>query len=169
MSSEEDAEFEEAMERLRELSERAEAAEFERLTTGLDVGDPDTPLPNCPMPLEFHPAYRGQTWLLDWLNRTGAYADRQHIVVMKPQRPATFMAADEVSPTTAAVPERITLTRRTCAGGAPYVGRPFCYRWDAGVDDFGRCVAGEARIQYTVAEAIWEMVGDAAVIEGWIR
>jgi len=46
------------------------------------------------------------------------------------------------------------LVRRRYWGPAPYVGRPFCYVWDAFVpDDAGpvgpvRAVAGQARIVY---------------------
>jgi hypothetical protein len=41
-----------------------------------------------------------------------------------------------------------TLTKRRCAGPAPYVGRPFIYAWWAAVDEFGRGIAGDSARQY---------------------
>lgn len=49
------------------------------------------------------------------------------------------------------VPDEIrahTLTKQKAQALAPYVGRPFIYRWYVAIDELGRMIAGEARIHY---------------------
>jgi hypothetical protein len=58
-----------------------------------------------------------------------------------------------------AMPERAHLTMRKCWGPAPYVGRPFAYVWKVAVDDNGRAIAGEARIEYTMSQGEWFIYG----------
>lgn len=41
-----------------------------------------------------------------------------------------------------------TLTKHKAYATAPYVGRPFIYRWNVAIDELGRMIAGEARIHY---------------------
>lgn len=110
---------------------------------------------HVPMPLEWHPAYADATWMLDWLNGEGAYADRY--VIQYPKQhgsAATWMTGDEQFPT-AALPKPLVLTKRKCAGPAPYVGRPFHYVWFAAEDDAHRWVAGEARMEWITDEITW--------------
>ena len=98
-----------------------------------------------PAPLEWHPAYRDKTWLLDWLDGKPGYP-HDTLILPKPQRmTASFAAAEE--PLAPALPT-YTLTRRRCAGPAPYVGRPFVYHWWAAVDEFGRAIAADSTRQY---------------------
>lgn len=52
----------------------------------------------------------------------------------------------------------LVLTRERCAGPAPYVGQPFVYVWPVGVDNLGRCIAGEAQIVYT--DPFWSIRGN---------
>lgn len=49
------------------------------------------------------------------------------------------------SPSAEPTPAPVVLTRRRCAGTAPYVGRPFHYEWWAARDEYGRCIAGDVR------------------------
>lgn len=83
----------------------------------------DTP----PMPLEWHPAYRDKTWLLDWLESSESEA---HLAIDRPQR---LEGIDEVPATVARTPSTLILTK--------------CM-WRCAVDDLGRAIAGEARPQY---------------------
>lgn len=99
---------------------------------------------DAPSPLEWHPAYADKTWLIDWLNERGQYADR-HEMVLPVSRRLTFTL--DLAPTSADVSQHRVLVRKRCVGAAPYVGRPFVYAWNAAVDDLGRAIAGEARIQ----------------------
>lgn len=93
-----------------------------------------------PMPLEWHPAYAGITYLAEWLDSTdqairfpvimGSYVEETDGYVQPP------------------LPRTRTLTKQKCVGLAPYVGRPFLYEWHAACDELGRWIAGEARIRY---------------------
>ena len=99
-----------------------------------------------PAPLEWHPFYRDKTWLLDWLERRGPYGKLHdiRIPIVRRVRPA-----DIESPTQDATMNVLIMSRHRCVGPAPYVGRPFVYTWNVGVDNLGRCIAGESRIVYT--------------------
>lgn len=99
-----------------------------------------------PVPLEWHPAYRGETWLLDWLNDVGQYRGLADLVLPRCVRPTLAYTDD---PDSEAVTIRQTiLTRKRAAGPAPYVGRPFHYEWRYALDHVGRGIAGESRIVY---------------------
>lgn len=102
------------------------------------------PLGGAPPPLQWHPAYADQTWLIDWLNERGKYADR-HEIVLPFARRVTFTL--DLAPTLVEAPRHRVLVRKRHAALAPYVGRPFVYAWNTAVDELGRAIAGEARIQ----------------------
>ena len=99
-----------------------------------------------PTPLEWHPFYRDRTWLLDWLERRGAFADHHHIRLPVPP-PVRAWLLEEPDPS---IPDfrELLLTREKCWGPAPYTGWPFVYVWSAASDHLGRWIAGEARIVY---------------------
>lgn len=103
---------------------------------------------DAPSPLDWHPAYRDKTWLLDWLERRGPYADLD--VIRLPVLPSMrrLFTVQEFPDPSHDVSRSMTMTRRKCWGPAPYVGRPFVYVWMAGVDDLGRCIASDSRIVY---------------------
>lgn len=106
-----------------------------------------TPEERPPAPLEWHPYYRSKTWLLDWLERRGPYADHHdiRIPVIPSVRSWTYgPETDAVEPDL----RQLIMTRRRAHGPAPYVGRPFAYMWPIGTDNLGRHIAGEARIVY---------------------
>jgi hypothetical protein len=110
------------------------------------VGDVSMPT-DVPMPMEWHPAYRDKTWLLDWLECRGAYADKGVIVIpIMPRLRATFRAEDD-DPFDSSM-RTLTLTRIKAGGPAPYVGNPFVYMWYCAYDELGRTIAGEAHIRY---------------------
>lgn len=97
-----------------------------------------------PVPLEWHPAYRGKTWLMDWLD--GLYPDsssRQIRVLFFPA--VRYVDSD---PVLADVPPIRVLRREKCWGIAPYVGHPFVYEWQVGVDDLGRAIAADSIRMY---------------------
>jgi hypothetical protein len=107
----------------------------------------------APPPLEWHPYYRDQTWLLDWLDRRGRYADHEDLrLPVRLPRPSLIERVDDIGPQL----RTITMVRRRAVGAAPYVGRPFHYEWYVGVDDLGRCIAGESRIVYELQPAPWQ-------------
>lgn len=120
---------------------------------------PKTDLEGCersvmtepPPPLEWHPAYRGKTWLLDWLEQTGPYADL-YTIKLPVMRPLKFTTAVEPEPDTI-VDHVITMTRHKATGLAPYVGRPFVYLWYVGVDNLGRAIASDSHIAYLDGQA----------------
>lgn len=99
-----------------------------------------------PAPLEWHPAYRDRTWLIDWLERRGEYADRQHMRILF-TRPLRVCDLELTEPEELEATVMV-LTRRRCFGLAPWVGDPFHYEWWVGEDNVGRCIAGDARIVY---------------------
>ena len=106
----------------------------------------------CPMPLEWHPAYADKTYLVDWLNEVGTYAKMWDIelVIAPRSNPASYTT--ETGPSAAlSAPSFKTrvLHRQKCWGPAPYVGDPFVYIWFAAVDELGRGIAGESHIEYT--------------------
>lgn len=92
-----------------------------------------------PMPLEWHPAYADQTWLLDWL------ATQEPYLVMDIPRPFRVSDLDE---SLILVRRTMMLRKRRAAGPAPYVGRPFRYVWTVATDDVGRSIAGDAERVY---------------------
>jgi hypothetical protein len=105
-----------------------------------------------PPPLEWHPWYRDRTWLLDWLNGTGRWANDLTLrVPVLPSMRSLWRAAlaGEPEPDPVPMPTTLTLTRYKAVGLAPYVGRPFVYRWYVARDELGREIAGESRIVYT--------------------
>jgi hypothetical protein len=91
----------------------------------------------CPMPLEWHPAYADKTYLVDWLNGVGRFGKMWDI-----QLPVITSKLTDIG-----WRYRI-LHRQRCWGPAPYVGKPFVYMWNAAVDELGRGIAGESRIEY---------------------
>ncbi len=97
---------------------------------------------HIPMPGEIHPAYADQaTHLQSWL----AGAGPPYVQVPVLHRPSIHWSAPADEKVSAEpVVAGCTITRRTCFGPAPYVGRPFGYTWPDGVDELGRCVAGDA-------------------------
>jgi hypothetical protein len=99
-----------------------------------------------PAPLEWHPWYRNKTWLLDWLEHRGPYADLDVLRVPVPRR-LSFTLDVAPSSTEPAMSIRV-LTRRKACGPAPWTGRPFFYAWTVGTDDLGRHIAGDSRIVY---------------------
>lgn len=100
-----------------------------------------------PAPLERHPYYEDQTWLLDWLECPGRDANR---IVMDTSlgTSAHRWWLDEPTDLIEALPDELIMTRRRAWAPAPYVGNPFHYEWYVGEDNLGRCIAGEARIVY---------------------
>lgn len=97
-------------------------------------------------PLEWHPAYDGNPWLLDWLNDRGPFAGRDTIKVARPMsRRFPLIRSDALHPVDP-IPEPFVLTRRRAWGRAPYVGEPFHYEWWVGEDQLRRRIAGETQI-----------------------
>ena len=104
-------------------------------------------------PLTAHPAYspREVAFVRQWL------AEGWREVVYLPI-PAPLYAIDAPDPDVTTVPEpRLrTLCRYKAAAPAPYVGRPFAYRWYVAVDELGRQITGPAEIVYLMSEAEWD-------------
>jgi len=100
------------------------------------------------MPLEWHPAYADKTYLLDWLNGAGKYAQTWDIqMVVAPRFNLASYTETGPSVTAPSFKTRV-LHRQKCWGPAPYVGDPFVYIWFAAVDELGRGIAGESHIEY---------------------
>lgn len=105
-----------------------------------------------PAPLEWHPAYRGQTWLLDWIEGRGERrADIVKVQILKPIRLQDYDREPDVTD----ILSTRTLTKRKARGLAPYVGRPFIYRWYFAADELGRAVAGDVQIIYGDPDALF--------------
>lgn len=105
-----------------------------------------------PPPLEWHPAYAGHTHLLDWLQDTGPDAGYSTLrIPVLPSLTKRLLADLRGDPEPAGVPlpEEIVLTKHSAVGLAPYVGRPFIYKWRVATDHLGRAVAGDSWIVYT--------------------
>lgn len=96
-----------------------------------------------PSPLEWHPAYREKTYLIDWLNRVGHLANKE-VVQYYDYRLESLAERIEKGPFGSTAFTVKTLTRQKCWGPAPYTGRPFIYMWFAAVDELGRGIAGES-------------------------
>lgn len=99
-----------------------------------------------PVPLDWHPAYAHRTDLIDWLNEIGPWAHLHDIRLPIAER-VTWVKDDATYPPGPTMKVRV-LTRQRCVGRAPYVGDPFIYTWNVSIDDEGRAIAGESRIQY---------------------
>lgn len=111
-----------------------------------DNQQPTAPAEAPPMPLEWHPWFRGKAYLVDWLHDK-AHPFGRNIRLPVP-RPPRFCGIDEdVKPAELAL-NCVTLTKREAYGNAPYVGEPFVYVWPVATDEYGRSIAGEARIQH---------------------
>jgi len=109
-----------------------------------------------PAPLEWHPAYRRHTDLLAWLDDPKGYPAVQ-VPFLEPPRVTADDPADPIKDTKIRVH---TLTKQRAQGLAPYVGRPFIYRWTVATDQVGRSIAGESRIEY---------IDDHGYYIGWDR
>lgn len=118
------------------------------------------PSTHVPMPLEWHPAYQDRPWLLDWVEGRAPGYPRDQIVlpVLRKLRLATFDAISDAIPSMDTAVKTMTMRRERCHGFAPYVGRPFVYEWWVGIDDLGRMIAGEARIEYSGPMPFVELV-----------
>jgi hypothetical protein len=90
-----------------------------------------------PPPLEWHPAYRDQTWLIDWVNN----GPSRRIVLPIPAKASCDF--DEVN--TYPLERRVTLERHRCIGLGVYTDDPYIWMWWVGVDSVGRRIAGESR------------------------
>jgi hypothetical protein len=102
--------------------------------------------PACASPLEWHPAYRSQTWLLDWLEGRGPFS---HLTTIRLPLVQPLKYSMAIEPTEDDVFLRVMImTRRRAWGRAPYVGDPFVYEWSVGIDELGRQIAGDSRIVY---------------------
>ena len=99
-----------------------------------------------PAPLEWHPAYRDQTWLLDWLEGRGGWP--AHHIRLPIVPPLRFHAYDPDAPITVEPVRDRILTKQRAWGAAPYVGRPFAYWWYFATDELGRSIAGDTRMRY---------------------
>ena len=105
--------------------------------------------PAVPSPLEWHPAYADKTYLLDWLNEVGQIGKMWDIQIPVITSKFTAVAKNDASDITTDIGWRTQiLHRQKCWGPAPYVGQPFVYMWNAAVDELGRGIAGESRIEY---------------------
>jgi hypothetical protein len=98
--------------------------------------------------MEWHPAYREQTWLLDWLDGK-LFGGGPSVNVPLGRRPRLVLHEPSLDELLAEQPDRITLQRQKAHGKAPYVGRPFVYVWHCATDNLGRGIAGESKIVYT--------------------
>lgn len=103
--------------------------------------DGSTGVGGPPRPLYWHPWYRDKTWLWEWLE-----SDEPRVRVPVPRR-MRFEIFDPAAPVTADRYD-VLLEKHKAWGAAPYVGRPFCYRWYTATDSLGRHIAGESRIVY---------------------
>ena len=104
----------------------------------------------APAPLEWHPAYRDQPWLLDWLEERGGYPYPTHQIRLSIRQPIRFTVYDPAAPLEPELGHRRVrvLTKDRAIRAAPYVGRPFRYEWFYAVDDLGRAIGGELRVRH---------------------
>lgn len=109
-------------------------------------------------PLEWHPAYRRMTELLDWLENPNA---RESCKVLMPSRPAAFMIVPgDLYPASSDTYKTMVLTKRKAWGPAPFVGPRFHYRWWTAVDQLGRMISSESKIAYEDELGWWRRQGD---------
>lgn len=98
-----------------------------------------------PMPSEAHPGLPAGLRAV----ALAAMAEGEWMIVyVVPARFRVDLDGDRIHPTDLPARTR-SMRRRACYGPAPYVGRPFAYRWDAMIDDLGRAVATPAWLEYT--------------------
>ena len=95
---------------------------------------------DVPPPLEWHPWYRGKSFLIDWLNNT------EPQVVIPVLRSIKAVFDEDPAPTAVPSFSTLTLTKQRAWGPAPWTGRPFHYEWNFATDALGRSIAGESRI-----------------------
>lgn len=140
--------LDEMIARAEEASRQAANARFDELTAAQTwTGETDTSCPRVPIPGECHPFYFRNGFVLDWINGLSDVAG-DHLLIPKPVNLARLIAGPSDPEPWNVAQDVITLTRRVCYGLAPYVGRPFVYRWNVAVDDLGRAVATDAHIVY---------------------
>lgn len=141
--NEDEERFERAMEHLKHLEAAHEAKALEELAANQEGEDDGRIAPNGPpRPLFWHPWYRDKTFLIDWLNSNNMWPYRIPLA-----RRVRYDAGEPIMKNLLHQ-SVVTLTKQVAAGRAPYVGRPFCYRWCVATDELGRSIASEARIVY---------------------
>jgi hypothetical protein len=98
-----------------------------------------------PMPETAHPFYESQAPGIRRLLESSRYA----IEVFTPRRVSVSFTATTPIAADLDMPRK-TLTIKKCAGPAPFIGDPVWeqgwYVWRVAMDDLGRHVAGEARL-----------------------
>jgi hypothetical protein len=95
-----------------------------------------------PLPFEWHPRYAAHVdALLKWL------MDENASLCYRVPRSMRMVASFDPEPVETSRSFDM-LTRMRCVGLAPYVGEPFVYRWNVGIDDLGRAVATDSWIHY---------------------
>lgn len=97
-------------------------------------------------PGEVHPYYADNKFVIEWVLGHSPNLSRAAILI------ATGWGLRDIFttspyPTERDVPRVLTMRRMQAWGPAPYVGDPFAYVWDIGVDDLGRQVAGLTQIK----------------------
>lgn len=100
-----------------------------------------------PAPLEWHPAYREHTDLIDWLEGRGPYAEKNMMVVPVPIRVETLATGPSGDFYLAETIEIMAVHKIMCVGLAPYTGPPAYYWWEAAYDNAGRWIAGDAHLR----------------------
>jgi hypothetical protein len=128
-----------------DLRERHEAEQFAAMESSLAA----TPEPQAyPNPGDCHPTYTdNREWIVGWLDDLRSrQTSWSHLRMHVPNRNFTLLLASASIEEVCVSPKIETLTRRLCAGLAPYVGAPFHYEWWIAEDSLGRWIAGEARI-----------------------
>lgn len=94
-----------------------------------------------PDPGQWHRDYRHLPGLVAWLKR-GNVVDLQLAGAAR-MRKAQIYATGRVK----VIPNAL-LRRHAAIGPAPFVGQPFVYTWRFAVDQSGRSIATESRIEY---------------------
>ena len=96
-----------------------------------------------PMPNEVHPAYTHMSeQIISWLENT---TDNHLVLSVANTSLAKPIDYDEIS--TVNVKQKV-LRRVVCGGFAPYVGKPFVYKWYACIDEFNRVICTDSKIEY---------------------
>jgi len=91
-----------------------------------------------PAPLEWHPWYRGKTYLYDWL----VHGTQHTYLVPVPRRVQTGESSAYLEDLACA-----QLVKRRAYAPAPYVGDPFIYTWWTATDQHGRSIASDTQIE----------------------
>lgn len=113
-----------------------------------------------------------RAFLVDWLEECGPLGNQHSVIVCTPA-PARFEVAAEILAAVDRPPDinYWILTKTRYRGLAPYVGRPFAYRWNVGQDRLGRAVAGNAWRAYDLGTpwlwADWERRMDDLETRTW--